>query len=235
MDDVVGVLRKLDRYLKASGMSGLPYAGLLMAPRARERKIYPLMPQDDLLAVIESIDRSTAIGKRDYAILLLTASSGLRAGDIASIKLADIDWRRNEINIIQGKTQVPIKLPLQKGVGSALADYIINGRPASSSPQIFLRGLAPFQRFKDGVSVACVLRRRMDTAGVSHIVGDGKTMHGIRRMPGTHMTMEGVPVTTVAQVLGHQKTDATKPYISLDVEGLRECALGLSSLVEGFR
>ena len=230
MDHVVSSLRKLDRYLIDSEMSGLPYAGLLMAPRARERKIYPCMPPDDLNLIIGSIDRSTAIGKRDYAILLLAASSGMRVGDIANFKLSDIDWRASEIRITQGKTQIPLNLPLQKGVGAALADYILNGRPESKYPQIFLRNLAPYQSFRDGVSVACVLRRRMKAAGVSHTLGDGKTMHGIRRMFGTQMTMEGVPVATVAQILGHQNTDATRPYISLDIEGLRECALEFDSL-----
>jgi integrase len=157
----------------------------------------------------------------------------MRASDIAKIKLSDIDWRNNEIHIVQGKTQAPVILPLQKGVGTALADYILNGRPVSNSPEIFLRNLAPFRGFKDGVSVACVLRRRMKAAGVSHMPGDGKTMHGIRRMLGTQMTIGGVPVTTIAQVLGHQTTRATKPYISLDIEGLRECALGFDSLGEG--
>lgn len=232
MDDVVGALRKLDRYLTGSGLSGLPYAGLLMAPRARERKIYPCMPQNDLELVIKSIDLSTAIGKRDYAILLLAASSGMRAGDIAKIKLSDIDWRNSEIHIVQGKTQAPVNLPLQRGVGVALADYILNSRPQSKSPEIFLRSLAPFQGFKDGVSVACVLRRRMKAAGVSHTPGDGKTMHGIRRMFGTQMTKEGVPITTIAQILGHQNTHATKLYISVDFEGLRECALGFASIGE---
>ncbi|WP_094607988.1 Tyrosine recombinase XerC [Sporomusa acidovorans DSM 3132] len=235
MDDVVGSLRKLDYYLTSSGDSGLPYADLLMVPRARERKIYPCMPLDDLNLVIRSIDRSTAIGKRDYAILLLAANSGMRAGDIAKIKLSDIDWRKSEVQIIQGKTQIPISLPLQRAVGAALADYILNSRPESESPQIFLRSLAPFQSFKDGVSVACVLRRRMKAAGVSHRLGDGKTMHGIRRMLGTQMTMEGVPITTVTQILGHQNTGATRPYISLDIEGLREYALGFDSFEEGSR
>jgi integrase len=230
MDHVVNSLRNLNRYLIDSSISELPFAGLLMVPRARERKIYPCMSLEDLSLVIKSIDRNTAVGKRDYAILLMAISSGIRAGDIVNVKLSDIDWRKNEIHIIQGKTQVPISLPMQKSVGVALADYILNGRPESKSPQIFLRSLAPFQSFKDGVSVACVLRRWMKAAGVSHMIDDGKTMHGIRRMLGTQMTMEGVPVTTVAQVLGHQNTDATRSYISLDIEGLRECALGFDSL-----
>lgn len=235
MDDVIGSLRKIDRHLTASGLPGLPHAGLLQAPRARERKIYPCMPQNDLSIVFKSIDRGSAIGKRDYAMLVLAANSGMRAGDIANIKLSDIDWHKNELQILQGKTQNPIVLPLQKGVGAALADYILNGRPESKSVQIFLRSLAPYQRLKDGVSVACVLRRRLKAAGISHEFGDGKTMHGIRRMLGTHMTSEGIPLTTVAQVLGHQNTNSTKPYISLDIEGLRECALGFSAINEGSR
>lgn len=235
MDQVISSLRKLDHCITGSGMPGLPNAGLLMMPRARERKVYPHMPLDDLTLIIQSVDRSTAIGKRDYAILLLVASSGMRSGDIANMKLSDIDWRKNEIHIVQGKTRVPIILPLNKSVGAAMADYILNGRPKSKSQQIFLRCLAPFQGFKDGVSVACVLRRRMKDAGVPHRLGDGKTMHGIRRMLGTQMTVEGVPLSTVAQVLGHQNTDATKPYISLDIEGLRECALGFGSLDEGWK
>ena len=235
MDQVISSLRKLDRCITDSGMPGLPYAGLLMMPRTRERKVYPYMPLDDLTLIIQSVDRSTAIGKRDYAILLLAASSGMRSGDIANMKLSDIDWRKNEIHIVQGKTRVPIILPLNKSVGAAMADYILNGRPKSKSQQIFLRSLAPFQGFKDGVSVACVLRRWMKAAGVSHRLGDGKTMHGIRRMLGTQMTVEGVPVSTVAQILGHQNINATKPYISLDIEGLRECALGFGSLDKSWK
>ena len=233
MEDVIGALRKLNRYLIETESSFLPYVGLLMAPRARERKIYPCMPQEVLDAVIMSIDLRTAIGKRDYAILLLAASSGMRSGDIATIKLSDVDWRKSELHIVQGKTQITVNLPLNKCAGSALADYILNGRPESNSPEIFLRSLAPFQGLKDGTSVACVLRRRMKAAGISHTLGDGKTMHGIRRMLGTEMTIEGVPITTIAQVLGHQSDRATKQYISLDIEGLRECALGFGSIMEG--
>lgn len=232
MEQVISSLRKLEDYLTRSGMQGLPYAGLLMAPRARERKVYPCMPQDDINLILESIDRNTSIGKRDYAMLTIAANSGIRAGDIANMRLSDIDWRKDEIHILQGKTQRSLSLPLQKNVGVALADYILNGRPESKSPQIFLRSLAPYQGFKDGVSVACVLRRHMKMAGVSHKPGDGKTMHGIRRMFGTRMTMEGVPITTIAQILGHQDVSSAKAYISLDIEGLRKCALEFDSVRE---
>lgn len=232
MDEVISSLRKLDRYLTNAGMKGLPYAGLLMAPRARERNIYPCMPHNDMKRILESIDQDTSIGKRDYAILMLAATSGLRAGDIASLKLTDIDWRKNELHILQGKTKKSLHLPLKKVVGVALADYILNSRPQSTSPQMFLRSLAPYQGFRDGVSVACVLRRHMEVAGVFHKPGDGKTMHGIRRMFATEMTAEGIPITTIAQILGHQDVHSAKAYISLDINGLRKCALGFDSIGE---
>jgi len=192
------------------------------------------MPEDELDLAIRSIDRETAIGKRDFAILLLAAGSGMRTGDIARINLTDIDWRAREIHIVQGKTQAPVSLPLQKGVAAALADYILYGRPESESPEVFLRCIAPFQELRDGVSVACVLRKRLKAAGVVHLPGDGKTMHGIRRMLATQMTIGGVPVTTTVQVLGQLDLGSAKPYISLDIEGLRECALGFDCLKEGF-
>jgi integrase len=233
MDQVITSLRKLDCHLIRSGMQGLPYAGLLMAPRARDRKVYPCMTPDEIMKILESIDRGTPVGKRDYAMLTLAANTGIRAGDIANLKLSDIDWRKNEIHIFQGKTQRTLSLPLQNHVGMPIADYILNARPKSGSPQIFLRSLAPFQGFKDGVSVACVLRRYMKAAGIFHSPGDGKTMHGIRRMLGTQMTIGGVPVATIARILGHSDVRSAKAYISMDIEGLRKCALGFGSLGEG--
>jgi len=231
-DHVIDALRVLNRFLISTGMPGLPHVGLLMAPRARERKIHPCMPQEDLETAIKAIDRATAIGKRDYAVLLLAASTGLRSGDITKIELSDIDWRKNNIQVIQGKTQFPIYLPLQKGVGSALADYILNGRPESKSSRVFLRSVAPYQGL---TSVQDILRRWIKLAGVERKTGDGKTFHGIRRMLGTNMVIAGIPVTTVSQVLGHQRLNATRQYISLDIEGLRECALGFASIGEDFR
>ena len=76
------------------------------------------MPQEDLIMIIKTIDNRTAIGKRDYSILMLAVISGMRAGDIANIELSDIDWRKNEFHIIQGKTQNPISHPIYKSVGT---------------------------------------------------------------------------------------------------------------------
>ena len=163
----------------------------------------PTFPKTELIAVTNQVDRTKGSGKRDFAILSLAATTGLRAGDLASLQLSDIFWRENELRIVQGKTGNQLMLPLQPSVRDALADYILNERPKSSSKNIFLRTCAPYAPFHDGVSIASIFRKYLEKAGIPHQFNDGKTFHGIRRSLGTTMVSEGIPATTVAQVLGH--------------------------------
>lgn len=229
MDYIVLALRKFHSFLKEHHALEIQYEAVLFVPRVRDRRVLPCINQNEIHRVLAQIDVSTAMGKRDYAIIILGANTGLRAGDIAQLRLTDIDWANNEIRIIQGKTDTPLTLPLSPLVGNAIADYILNGRPLSDSPYIFLRVLAPFQKFRDGVSIACIFRRYLKKAGIDHKIGDGRTFHGLRRTLGTTLVVNGVPVTTVAQILGHRSIKPTKQYISLDVSGLRQCALDFGS------
>jgi len=185
---------------------------------------------DEITHMLLGIERKTPRGKRDFALLILAATTGIRAGDLANLKLTDIIWRQNELHFVQGKTQKILILPLQKYVMSALADYILHGRPTSDSEYVFLRSIAPYNAFHDGVSIACIFRKHLSNAGIKHLLNDGRTMHGMRRTMGTQMITSGIPVATVAQVLGHSGIKSTKQYISLDVEGLRNCTLSIASL-----
>lgn len=231
MDDVLTALRKLDCFLLEKGFISGSLALCFIATGKRERKIHPGIPAKDIEQTLKAIDRSKPIGKRNYAILMIASSTGLRACDIVAMKLTDIDWRKNEISISQGKTSKSLTLPLNKSAGTAIADYILNGRPKSPEPNIFLRSQAPYIKLKDGVSVDCMLRRCMKYAEIEYVTGDGKTFHGIRRMLGKGMAENDVPITTVAQVLGHTNCmKATKQYIAIDIVHLRECALGFDSL-----
>ena len=92
--------------------------------------------------------------------------------------------------------------------------------------------LAPYTGFKNGIAIGSIFRRYLKKAGITHELHDGKTFHGIRRMLGTEMVSHSVALATVAQVLGHQSTKPTRQYISIDIEGMRRCALPLSSLEE---
>jgi integrase len=107
-----------------------------------ERLPYPVQWRE-LQQLLRRIDRSTPLGSRDYAVLLLAATYGMRASDVANLTLADVDWRERKIQIVQCKTRQPLSLPLTDEVGAALVNYLQRGRPASACRQIFLRSLAP--------------------------------------------------------------------------------------------
>lgn len=230
MDDVITGLKKFFKYLYEQEYINTTFWTILAAPRSRDHKVKPCMQLDEIIKLIEQINKDSNNGKRDFAIMTLAATTGLRAGDIASLKLTDINWKYCELHLTQGKTQNPLVLPLQRSVLSSVADYILHGRPKSESKYLFLRTCAPYTRFHDGVSISCIFRKYLLVAGIQHSINDGKTLHGIRRMLGTNMVAAGVPVPTVAQVLGHQGIKATKQYISMDLKGLQNCLLLMDSI-----
>lgn len=230
MDDVVYTLRGFFRYLCENDLYHSKSWMLLAAPRCRDYHVLANVSKKEISTLLDTVDTDTNDGKRDFAILSLAIVSGLRAGDIASLKLQDIDWKQNEIRLIQGKTAEQLVLPVPKNVLHAIADYILNGRPETQSTCIFVRHLAPFNGLQDGVSIARIFRKYQKKAGLQHKVGDGKTLHGIRRALGTEMTASGIPIETVAQVLGHKDIRPTRRYIAADMQGMRKCVLGFDSL-----
>lgn len=230
MDDVIYALRAFFKYLCENGLYSENFWMLLAAPRCRDHRVHGCISPEEISRLLESIDRKTGNGKRDFAAMSLAAVSGLRAGDIASLKLDDIDWKEKEIRIVQGKTEGILILPVSIAVLRAVGDYILNGRPKTDSRNVFVRHQAPFTGYHDGVSIACIFRKYQKKAGITHVIGDGKTLHGIRRGLGTEMTASGTPVDVVAQVLGHKGMKATKQYISADLRGMCNCTLDFDSL-----
>ncbi|HZK61532.1 MAG TPA: tyrosine-type recombinase/integrase, partial [Anaerovoracaceae bacterium] len=229
------VLRRLHSYLRDEKLMDIRFESVLFAPRARDKKVFPIIAVEEIQCITKQVNQESHSGKRDYAILQLGIYTGLRAGDIADLKLKDINWKNNEISLVQGKTHEPLILPFNESVGAALINYILYGRPKTGSPYIFLRSIAPYHPFKDGVSISCVFRKHLKKANITHLKDDGRTFHGLRRTLGTEMVIQGIPLTTISQVLGHRNQDAAKQYISLDTNGLRQCALDFSSISGGVR
>lgn len=223
-------MKKLYRYLHENGLAKDAYAGLFAFCVSRESRMFPAIPPEEIAMMLELIDRRVPKGKRDYAIILLAVVTGLRAIDIARLKLSDIDWERGEIRIVQSKTGKSLTLPLTKDVGEAIQDYILNGRQATESEEIFLRIHAPYQSFADGTGIGDMYEYYRKRAGLPREAFDGKGFHALRRALGRNMVTSGVPVTTVAQVLGDSNMDSAKKYISLDSEHLKECALNFSGI-----
>jgi integrase/recombinase XerD len=160
------------------------------------------------------------MGLRDYAILQLLSTYGLRAGEITHLRLDDIDWRAETLRIRHSKTGARSLLPLMEPVGEALIDYLREGRPKTDDREIFIRSRAPYRRM--GRIYSEVLRR-MEAAGVRPSGKRGP--HIFRHARAVSLLRASVPRKVIGDVLGHRSTEATIPYLKLATEDLRAIAL----------
>ncbi|MDT2007940.1 tyrosine-type recombinase/integrase [Rhodococcus opacus] len=227
MGNIVWAVKRFFSFLNAVGLSDLPVNAMLSQVSPRRVRVLPRFTQGEVTLLLAVIDTATAVGKRDYAMVQLAVSTGLRCGDITGLQLESIDWRRDEIRIVQRKTSATLALPLTVEAGNAVADYVLNARPASDAPEVFLRAYAPHVKLT-GPTGALIMRRYLDAAGIHHKAGDGKTFHALRRTLGTRLIETGTELPMAAQILGHARIDSSKRYIALDTDSLRECCLPLT-------
>lgn len=182
---------------------------------------------DETARLLDKPDLETAFGKRDYAMMLLAAQTGLRACDVVNLKRENIDWRAREIRIVQQKTGKPLSLPLEPESGNAIADYLLHARPESDLPYIFLCHTGALRPINSRSASALVTKYLRRANIVSHIPRRG--FHSFRRSFGTRLLQHEIPLELLRQLLGHSKIDSAKPYLSVDEQGLKTCALGLVS------
>jgi len=221
MHNVKLYMKKLYAFLHIEKLSESPYTALLSFPVNRTSKMYPVLSMPDVSRLLDSIDRKTCEGKRAYAAMALGAELGLRACDIVTLKLGDIDWVNGEIKLIQSKTNTQVVLPLTERVWESLQDYILNARPKSKEENIFMRLTPPYKPLKAAVTIGEIYRDCCIAAGFPAC----KSFHTLRRSLATAMVTNGVDINDVAQVLGDADFDSAKKYISLDSENLKRCAL----------
>ena len=176
---------------------------------------------DQVRQLLASIDRRTAIGRRDYAILLLLARLGLRSGEVAFLDLDDIDWDRGCLRV-HGKSGQRGELPLPTDVGDAIVAYLRDGRPDSSCRRVFLRAKAPVRGFRGASGVGSVVRHAIQRAGVdAPTLGAHQFRHGLA----TEMLRQDASLAEIGEVLGHRSPQTTKIYTKVDTKSLRTLAL----------
>ena len=188
---------------------------------------------DEIRRTLAGIDRQSATGKRDYAMILTTARLGLRISDLRRLELGDLDWRAKQITIVQHKTGRPLSLPLLDDVGWAIIDYVRGGRPETVCPKVFVKHRHPFDAFGCASSVASRLTRHAARAGIEFGPGQVCGMHSLRGALAVAMIGDGTPMPVVSAVLGHASSDTTQAYyLRFDVERLRGCALDVEDITE---
>jgi len=175
---------------------------------------------DEVDRVLDGCDRQTSTGRRDYAILLLLARLGLRAGEIVALQLDDIDWRAAEI-LVRGKGLVHDRMPLPVDVGEALASYLRVDRPACKTRRVFVCMKAPRSGFAGPSTVTTIFRRALDRAGLHPAF---KGAHVLRHSLATTMLRSGASMGEIGEVLRHRIPSTTEIYAKLDFDGLRSLA-----------
>lgn len=179
--------------------------------------------EKEILRFEKAIDKTSKIGIRDYAMLLLATRLGLRSGDIARLTFDEIDFESNSIHLIQEKTLQPIDLPLFPEIKDAISDYLKNARPrVDDESHIFLRQNAPYQ----GITTSALrfaTTKYFRKAGID-ISGKKHGVHTFRSSLASSMVNYQVPYAVVRKVLGHKDPDAIKHYARIDIERLRDYA-----------
>jgi site-specific recombinase XerD len=180
------------------------------------------MSKDELHRLLNSIDRSYPLGKRDYAITRCLSDLGIRTSEVANLTLDNIDWRNKTIMMDPGKSRRQHKLPLPNTLMEALIDYLKKGRPITKVRQIFVYHRAPLGQPIKITTVRAVVRRAFATADFN---SKQSQVHRLRHTMATRLLMNNVPLKTIADVLGHQSINTTIRYTYVDQAALRLIAM----------
>ncbi len=170
--------------------------------------------------LIAACDGEATARRRDRAIVLLLARLGLRAGDVAQLRLVDIEWPTGSLRV-SGKSRYEVRLPLPQDVGDAIAAYLECRPSAGQNDRVFLRTIAPCRPFRNGDGISSVVKRLMKRAGV---VTPVKGAHVLRHTAATEMLRHGVPLEKIGLVLRHRGIDTTAYYAKADVALLKQVA-----------
>lgn len=224
LQHVVAHLRSFLRWLAAHSAARHGLESQIDTPRVyRQEQLPRALRWDTVRALLESIDRTTAIGRRDYAMLLLVATYGLRSSEIVALTLDDVAWREGELRVPRRKVDGVLTLPLTDETGSAVLAYLRQGRPALPTRVLFLRVRPPAGVLKP-TAVTEVFQTCARNSGLT-IPFQGP--HCLRHSLAVRLLREGVSLKVIGDVLGHRSLESTCLYLRLATEDLRDVALDL--------
>jgi site-specific recombinase XerD len=218
-----GVLRSFLRFCLQQGYLDRDLAQAL--PKIHTYKLSGVprdISEEDAQKTLESIDRTTPSGKRDFAILQLLHTYGVRGGQVRALRLEEIHWTENQIHFMAHKGGKELIEPLFDDVGESLLDYLRFGRPKAPYPEVFLTTQPPFRPLRSPAAISSMVSRRMCQAGVSRPkAGSNVFRHGFA----TRMLQQGQSLKTIADLLGHRNINTTFIYTKVDLKILEQLPL----------
>lgn len=221
--DRCGVLRVFLRYLHRQGVLARDLSSTVDAPPIYRLATIPRsITWDEVRQLLECVDRRTVVGRRDYAMLLLLVTYGLRAREVAALTLDDVDWRHDRLRVPERKAGHSTAYPLSPLVGQAIVEYLKAGRPTTSARQIFFRTVAPFEPITHA-AVSCRAAHYLRQAG---IVVPRPGSHTLRHTCVQRLVDAGWPLKPIGDYVGHRSPSSTEIYSKVAVEALRDVACG---------
>jgi integrase/recombinase XerD len=225
-------LRSFHRWAYMHGVMERDFSAAATGVRQyRLAGIPDLLTDEEVAALLQAVDRSTALGKRDYAVLVLAARYGMRPGDIRQLSLDHIDWRGRQIALPQAKTGRLLTLPLLPEVQQALIDYLRAGRPQTEFRNIFVRHLAPYEPFAAKNNLPTIFREALRRAGLDKRMGR-KGLYLLRHTLASRLLRAGNSIKAIADVLGHVHLNSTLVYTKVDLANLETVVLSIEELLQ---
>ena len=225
-------LRHFLRFLHGEGIIHTDIASKIHMPAMSKQASVPsAWKVEELKKLLSAIDRTSPIGKRDYAMITLACILGLRISDIKALRFGNFDWNNKMLTIVQKKTHKPLTLPIPDAVGWAVIDYIKNGRPKfDGSDFVFLKHMPPFDPIGDSDHLQQRIIYHMNKAGIRRDKDQHSGFHSLRHSAGSMLLSMGTALPVITTVLGHSDIDVTAIYLKTDIQKLADCILPLEGL-----
>ncbi len=234
VNTIISSVRNFIKYVYQEKFLNVDYARKIPKAKSVDQPRLPsTYTKKEIEKLIHSVERSSASGKRNYAIILIAARLGLRASDITRLKFDNLRWDTNTVEIAQVKTGKELVLPLLPDVGNAIIDYLKYARPESEEPYVFLTERPPYGSFSCSNVVTHIVQRAFRKAGIN--IKDRKFgPHSLRHSLGFRMLEQNTVLPIISDVFGHQSTDSTRYYLRIDLESMKQCMLNVPAVADSF-
>jgi len=232
LKDVTTKIRSFLRWLHMTRQTSRDLSSTVIAPLLYALESIPSALRAGDVEKVLAVTRQDCASKgiRDYAILMLISKYGIRSGEITTLRLDDLDWRKEVIRIRHSKTGAISYLPLLPEVGEAVLRYLQDSRPKTSFREVFIRACAPYRPFQRGSSLYRLVRHRLEAANV--ITTGKRGPHAFRHARAVSMLRAAVAVKDIGDLLGHRAADSTLVYLKLATEDLRAVAMEIPTRVK---
>lgn len=221
------VVRSFLRYVFDTGKHNKDCSVYVLKDNYRKNSKLPTTYEEqEIRSMIDSVERASAIGKRDYLVLLLVSEYGWRAKDVTLFRFDQIDWDNNVIRFDQHKTDMPVEFPLLSPVGNAIIDYLKHGRPKTDAPEIIVSHMgANLGTPLASPTIHSIVTKYLRRADITGWTRKKHGPHAMRHSLATNLLKKNVALPIISTVMGHQRTETTSVYISVDYDKLKACAL----------